>query len=259
MKPFVTIADVKMPEGGQLALVEHDGEYYLKLNGRQLMSTYAKASEEALAQYSCSRLGSHPAPRILVGGLGLGYTLKRALELVGKDAVVHVGELLPEVVAWNRELLGKVNGKLLDDPRVEVFVGDVFKLLQKSANPQYDAILLDLDNGPVSMMKPENSRVYDREGFARIKNALLPEGCAAFWSASEDFNFVNRLSRAGFRVETFAAPNHEGARQAVHRIYVATRRPPKEPMELQPSPKEGFRPGRTKEGFRSGRPKPRRR
>ncbi len=242
MKPFVTIAQVRMPGGGQLALLEHDGEHYMKLNGRQIMSTYATASELALAQHSCARLARYPEPRILIGGLGLGYTLKRVLELVGKNAVVHVGELLPEVVAWNRELLRKVNGKLLDDPRVEVFVGDVFALLRKSATPRYDAILLDLDNGPVSMMKPENSRVYDRQGFARITSALLPEGCAAFWSASEDFSFVNRLNRAGFQVETFAAPNHERAKQAVHRIYVATRRPPKpEPDEAGTFPKEGHR------------------
>lgn len=227
MKPFTTIAQVRTPDGAQLALLEHDGEHYLKLNGRQLMSTYATASELALAQHSCARLARHTGPRILIGGLGLGYTLQRVLELVGKNAVVHVSELIPEVVTWNRELLRNINGKLLDDPRVEVFVGDVFALLKKSAAPRYDAILLDLDNGPVSMMKPENSRVYDRQGFAKITSALLPDGCAAFWSASEDFAFVARLKRSGFDVETFAAPNHERARQAVHRIYVATRRPPK--------------------------------
>ncbi len=242
MKPFVTIAELRMPQAGLLALLEHDGEYYLKLNGRQLMSTYAKASEVALAQHSCARLARHTEPRILIGGLGLGYTLRRVLEMVSKNAVVHVGELLPEVVAWNRDLLRKVNGKLLDDPRVEVFVGDVFNLLKKSAAPRYDAILLDLDNGPVSMMKPENSRVYDRQGFSRIMSALLPDGCAAFWSASEDFEFVNRLKRAGFDVETFAAPNHERAKQAVHRIYVATRRPPKPESDEADGPaRETFR------------------
>jgi len=242
MKPFVTIAELRMPEAGLLALLEHDGEYYLKLNGRQLMSTYAKASEVALAQHACAHLARHEAPRILIGGLGLGFTLRRVLEMVSKKAVVHVGELLPEVVAWNRELLRKVNGKLLDDPRVEVFVGDVFNLLKKSAEPRYDAILLDLDNGPVSMMKPENSRVYDRQGFSKIMSALLPDGCAAFWSASEDFEFVNRLKRAGFDVETFAAPNHERAKQAVHRIYVATRRPPKPESEgIDTTAREPFR------------------
>jgi spermidine synthase len=243
MKPFNTIAQVRTPDGAQLALLEHDGEHYLKLNGRQLMSTYATASELALAQHSCARLARHAEPRVLIGGLGLGYTLQRVLELVGKKAVVHVSELIPEVVAWNRELLRKVNGKLLDDPRVEVFVGDVFALLNKSAAPRYDAILLDLDNGPVSMMKPENSRVYDRQGFAKITNALLPDGCAAFWSASEDLSFVARLKRGGFDVETFAAPNHERAKQAVHRIYIATRRPPKPEAgeEMEHAPREASR------------------
>jgi spermidine synthase len=234
MKPFQTLAQVRTPDGGQLALLEHDREYYLKLNGRQLMSSYATASELALAQHSCARLAGQTEPRILIGGLGFGYTLKRVLELVGKNAVVHVAELIPEVVTWNRELLRNVNGKLLDDPRVEVFVADVFKLLLRSAAPRYDAILLDLDNGPVSMMQPENSRVYDRQGFARITRALLPDGCAAFWSASEDLPFVHRLSHAGFDVQTFPAPAHERAKQANHRIYIATRRPPKtEPEELK--------------------------
>jgi spermidine synthase len=223
MKPFQTLAQVRTPDGAQLALLAHDGQHYLKLNGRQLMSTYATASELALAQHSCARLARHAAPRILIGGLGLGYTLQRVLELVGKNAVVHVAELIPEVVTWNRELLRGVNGQLLDDPRVEVFVADVFALLKRST--RYDAILLDLDNGPVSMMQPENSRVYDRQGFARITRALTPEGCAAFWSASEDQPFVSRLSHAGFNVETFAAPAHERAKQATHRIYIATRRP----------------------------------
>jgi len=149
------------------------------------------------------------------------------LELVGKGAIVEVAELIPEVVTWNRELLQGVNGKLLDDPRVKVIVGDVFKLLKRPDAPRYDAILLDLDNGPVSMMQPENSRVYERQGFARLARALETDGCAAFWSASEDLPFVNRLSRAGFEVETFAAPAYEGAKQKNHRIYIATRRPPK--------------------------------
>jgi spermidine synthase len=231
MKPFQTLAQVRTPDGAQLALLSHDGEHYLKLNGRQLMSTYATASELALAQHSCARLARVAEPRILIGGLGLGYTLQRVLELVGRNAVVHVAELIPEVVTWNRELLRGVNGKLLDDPRVEVFVADVFALLKRSAAPRYDAILLDLDNGPVSMMQPENLRVYDRQGFARITRALLPGGCAAFWSASEDQPFVTRLSRAGFNVETFPAPAHERAKQAIHRIYIATRRPPKPESE----------------------------
>lgn len=231
MKPFNTLAQVRTPDGATLALLEHDGEHYLKLNGRQLMSSYATASELALAQHSCARLAAHPEPRILIGGLGLGYTLQRVLELVGKNAVVEVAELIPEVVEWNREFLREVNGKLLDDPRVKIIVGDVFKLLLRSAAPRYDAILLDLDNGPVSMMQPENSRVYDRQGFARITRALLPEGCAAFWSASEDQPFVSRLSRAGFDVQAYPAPAHVRAKQANHRIYIATRRPREEKPE----------------------------
>ena len=234
MKAFTTLAQVRTRDGATLALLEHDGEHYLKLNGRQLMSSYATASELALAQYSCARFTRDPAPRILIGGLGLGYTLRRVLELVGEGATVDVAELVPEVVTWNRELLLGVNGRLLDDPRVHIFVGDVFKLLKRPEGPRYDAILLDLDNGPVSMMQPENSRVYDKQGFARITRALEPDGCAGFWSASEDLPFVCRLTRAGFDVETFAAPAYEGAKQKNHRIYIATQRPP----EPEPEPED---------------------
>lgn len=222
MIPFRTIAQTRTPDGSLLTLHEHDGEHYLKLAGRQLMSTYSTTSELLLGEVACEGLARARSPRVLIGGLGLGFSLKRVLEIVGAQAVVHVAELLPEVIAWNRELLGKVNGRLLDDPRVEVFAEDVFKVIRRAPAAPYDAILLDMDNGPTSLVQKGNSRIYERQGFARIARALVPGGRVAFWAATEEPGFVTRLSKAGFRAEAIEAKAHPTAKRAAHRIYVGT-------------------------------------
>jgi spermidine synthase len=168
-------------------------------------------------------LGRVAAPRVLIGGLGLGFTLKRVLELVGKKAVVHVSELLPEVVQWNRELLGKVNGELLKDPRVEVLIQDVFQVLRGvSGAARYDAILLDVDHTPASWVQVKNARLYERAGFRAVGRALAPDGLVAYWSAGEEPLFVQRLGQAGFQVQTHEAKAHPTAKRAVHRIYVGS-------------------------------------
>jgi spermidine synthase len=141
-----------------------------------------------------------------------------------KDARVHVAELLPQVVAWNREYLAEVNGKLLDDPRVEIFVEDVFKVIARAATAPYDAIMLDVDNGPIAMVQDGNARLYQDAGFAAITQALKPGGIVAFWSASNDHAFAKRLERAGFSVQVIAAKVHERAKRSSHTIFVAKRR-----------------------------------
>lgn len=236
MKPFLTLARADMPDGSQLTLQEHDGEHYLKLNGRQLMSTTSTSSELLLAQLACEPFMQEPRPRVLIGGLGLGYSLKRVLELLGKNAVVHVAELIPDVVEWNREFLGKVNGALLDDPRVEVFAKDVFELIQRAGSPGYDAILLDVDNGPTSFVQAQNSRLYSWRGFDRLAKALNPGGRATFWSAVEERGFFRRLTQAGFKVEAVEARAHERAKRFAHWIYVAEWRgaPDREELEERP-------------------------
>ena len=148
MKPFRNLAQTHTPDGSRFSLHEHDGEFFLKLNGRQLMSTTSTSSELLLAQLPCDGLERKPGASVLIGGLGLGFSLQRVLELVGPNATVHVAELLPEVVDWNREFLGSVNGALLNDPRVKVLVRDVFEVIRQAPKPSYDAILLDVDNGP---------------------------------------------------------------------------------------------------------------
>ncbi len=222
LKPFRILAETQTPDGSRLCLIEHDGEFFLKLNGRQLMSTTATTSEIVLADLPCRRFGVRPEVRVLIGGLGLGFSLKRVLDLVGRDAEVHVAELLPEVVAWNREFLRGVNGKCLDDRRVKVFTDDVFAMIRR-ASSVYDAILLDVDNGPTSFVQTGNARIYSRRGLEAIGRALKPGGKVAFWSACEERGFVEQLGRAGFRATSVPAKSHTTAKRFAHVIYMAER------------------------------------
>ena len=259
MKPFHNLAQIQSPDGSRITLHEHDGQYYIKHNGRQLMSTIATVSELLLADYGCRNLRHAPEPRILIGGLGLGFTLKRVLEIAGPRAVVHVSELLPEVVQWNRELLRHVNGRLLEDPRVEVLVKDVFKVLRATtAENAYDVILLDTDHTPSSWVTSANARLYDRGGFQSVARALRPNGLVAYWSAQAEPEFVQRLGRAGFHVTTFDAKAHPTAKRAAHRIYVGERIPAPAPDADSPKPaaggpRRGSRPAHPPSHFRSKR------
>jgi spermidine synthase len=223
MKPHRTLAETRTPDGSRLTLHEHDGDISMKLNGRQVMSSAATASEIQLAEIACDVHPPLQNPRILVGGLGLGFTLRRVLELVGPHATVHVAECIPEVVAWNRELLGPESQAMLKNPRVSVVIADVFNLIKKStaAADRYDAILLDVDNGPVAMVKTGNQRLYSRRGIATIVRALNPGGRVAIWSADEDKPFFERLEREGLHVQSFDAKSHDRAKRAAHRIYLA--------------------------------------
>lgn len=203
-----------------LTLTEHDGRFHLRLNGRSLMSTGQTASEIQLAEAAGSVL-MHPGARVLIGGLGFGYTLRRVLELTAADAEVVVAEILPPVVQWNRQHLREVNGALLDDPRVRLHLGDVFAAMAGAKRGAFQAILLDVDNGPVAMVNAQNARLYARRGLAEVRRALAPGGIAAFWSAGEDRAFPNRLREAGFEVEVQHAKAHARAKRDAHVIYVA--------------------------------------
>jgi spermidine synthase len=177
-----------------------------------------------LARLACARSHAPAKARVLIGGLGFGFTLRQVLEIVGAEACVQVAELLPEVVAWNREFLSSVNGLLLDDTRVEVFVEDVFQVISRAPAGHYDAILLDVDNGPVAMVQDGNARLYQTQGFAVITQALKPGGRVVFWSASTDHAFAKRLAKAGFKVETVAAKAYPQAKRSTHTLFVADRK-----------------------------------
>jgi spermidine synthase len=218
-----------IPGGGELRLFR-DGEHYvIKLaDGGDLMSTRQHGSEEALAQLACARIAARPGARVLVGGLGLGFTLAAALRHLQADAEVTVAELVPGVVTWNRELLGDFAGQPLRDARTRVHVGDVAALIRGARQP-WDAILLDVDNGPDGLSQAANSRLYSVAGLRAAHAALraggpgaLPAGVLAVWSAHPDPRFTQRLQGSGFTVEEVPA-RALGKRGMRHLIWLAAR------------------------------------
>ena len=222
MKPTTTLARAVTPDGQALVLQEHDGHFFMKVGGVPLMSTSAAASEQMMADLAC---GSLPArARVLIGGLGFGFTLRRVLELCPADGSVEVAELLQVVVDWNRDFLGEINGHLLDDPRVEVRVRDVSELLDRAGEGRYDAILLDVDNSPDPLVQQGNAGLYDRGGIGRVRAALSPGGCVVYWSANEDAAFARELGRVfGGRVECIGAKAYPKAKRFTHTLFVARR------------------------------------
>lgn len=224
MQPFLTIAEAETAEGAKLTLHRRGQEFFLRVNGQALMGTNAPESERMLAELGCEGLRGKRGVRVLIGGLGFGFTLRAVLELLGEDGLVQVAELLPEVVAWNREHLAEVNGLLVDEPRVRMVLGDVYELMLKGEAERYDAILLDVDNGPVAMVQEGNGRMYQADGLAMIGRVLKPGGCVAFWSASGDPAFVRRLAKAGFAVQVEAVKAYAQAKRKVHTIFLGRRK-----------------------------------
>ncbi len=224
MKPTRNIAETRTPDGARFSLHEHDGQYSLKLNGAQLMTSGWTLSEAMLADAACRFCDKPRSPRVLVAGLGLGYSLKRVLELVGKSAKVCVAELMPEMIEWNREFLRDLNGSLLDDQRVSIFAGDVYDCIMQSGGSYYDAILLDVDNGPAAFVQTDNARLYDESGLAMVYDSLREGGCVAFWSADPEPSFLRQMRKAGFEAKEIEAKTHERAKRAANRIYVGERR-----------------------------------
>lgn len=184
---------------GELRCFRHDRDFSIWIDRTELMSSRVHESEEALAELAIERLGVREAPRVLVGGLGMGFTLARALALLPANAVIEVAELVPAVIDWNRDLLGQCAGHPLRDPRTRVFVGDVRDVI-KAAKGTYDAVLLDVDNGPEGLSRPGNDRLYDERGLAAIHAALRPDGVLAVWSSGGNDDFDARLRRT-FRVQ----------------------------------------------------------
>lgn len=182
----------------------------IRLRGAELMNSRAHQSEEKLAVLACAGLAERPRVRVLIGGLGMGFTTRAALDVLAPDALVVVSELVPEVVDWNRGPLAHLAGNPLDDPRTEVVVGDVGVRIAR-ARPPYDAILLDVDNGPDAFTAPGNARLYGHEGLVRARQALVPGGKLGVWSVEDDRTFTGRLRGVGFAVEQHKVAPHPGS------------------------------------------------
>ena len=223
MKPNLKLAEASTPDGARLTLHEHDGTYCIRVNTEKLMHSSMHASELMLGELAVAPLMSRAHPSVLIGGLGLGFTLKRVLEKLGPQSTVHVAELIPAVVTWNREFLSGLNGALLDDPRVEIFSADVWDVIAQAGRARYDAVLLDIDNGPAAMVQKQNSRLYGRDGLERIATVLKPGGRVVVWSAHPDAAFAQRLADAGFTVQVVAAKLHPNAKRPACTIFVADR------------------------------------
>ena len=221
MKPHITLAETMTPDGKSMALVEHDGDFSMRVDGRDLMHSSVSASELHLGEIAVEQLRGATEGRVLIGGLGMGFTLKSVLAGVGKNIAVEAVELIPEVVEWNRTFMKDLNGKLLDDPRVTVVTRDVYALLNRSKPNTYDAILLDIDNGPTAMVQKGNARLYTRQGLQQIRRALKAGGRVAIWSASVDTQFEARMKSMNFRIEAVPARLHKNARRSTYTIYVA--------------------------------------
>ena len=201
MRPWDIIDHEPLPyEEGTIFLIARGGEYAIHVNGRELMGNREHGSEDALADLACDRLGELEDAKILVGGLGMGFTLAAALRRIGPNGQVTVAELMPAVVRWNREWIGRAAGHPLRDPRVAVHIGDVGDLVERPP-VQWSAILLDVDNGPRALTRPNNAWLYTTQGLAHARQSLKPGGVLAIWSADGDGRFTRRLRKGGFNVE----------------------------------------------------------
>jgi spermidine synthase len=212
-----------IPGGGELRLIRRGDDYWIMLGANALMSTRLRGSEEALATLACERIAGRRAPAMLVGGLGMGFTLRAALAALPREARLVVAELVPAIVAWARGPMAHVHGASLDDPRVRVAERDVGDLIA-AARSSYDSILLDVDNGPDALSRDTNDRLYDLEGLRRARAALRPGGLLGIWSAAPDPAFRGRLSKAGFAVEEVTVRAHAGRKGTKHVIWLATAR-----------------------------------
>jgi spermidine synthase len=223
MLPWILLDSTKVPgNGGELTLHQRGDEFSIRIKGHgELMNSRIHGSEDALAELTCTRLVDCEKPGLLIGGLGMGFTLATALQHVNEQAQVTVVELVPAVVKWNRGPLGEHAGYPLRDPRVSVVEGDVAQILM-AEQQAYDAILLDVDNGPEGLTRKENDRLYSINGLNKAYAALRPQGVLAVWSAGPDNSFMQRLRKVGFEVDEVRV-RARGKKGSRHIIWFARR------------------------------------
>jgi spermidine synthase len=221
VKPWDLIGRAETPDGTDLTLMLRDKEYVIFADGKPLMSSRMHGSEEALASLGCARARTLERPTVLVGGLGMGFTLRAALDLLPADATVVVAELLPAVVEWNRGPLGHLASHPLKDCRVSMDVGDVAASI-RSASRRFDAVLLGVDNGPRPFTSSSNASLYGDRGLAALRSSLRPGGVLAVWSAWDDRKFQQRLRYAGFTISVERVRARLAKGGPKHVIFVAT-------------------------------------
>jgi spermidine synthase len=223
MNRWELVDRVSVPESeSAMSLLRRGQELAILVDGRQLMSSAVHGSEDALADLACERLGGRPAARLLIGGLGMGFTLAAALRALGPDAEVVVAELVPGVVLWNRGPIGPVAGNPLADPRASVVEGDVMDQF-RDATAAWDGILLDVDNGPTGLTRPTNDWLYAWKGLEAAHRALRPGGVLAVWSAAPDRAFTRRMERAGFDVDPVEVRSRGSKGGSRHVVWVGVR------------------------------------
>jgi spermidine synthase len=219
MKPRELLATAQIPYGEELRLYRRDTAFIIALGANELMSSRSSGSEEALALMTCDRLQTE-APHLLIGGYGMGFTLRAALARLGPQARLTVVELVPEIVEWARGPMAALTAGCLADPRVELIERDVARVI-RNATRAYDAILLDVDNGPDGLTRADNDQIYTTHGLVAAKVALKPNGVLAIWSAAPDERFARRLKHAGFQVEEVMVRAGRGGKGARHIIWFA--------------------------------------
>lgn len=223
MVPRVLIDTADIPGGGSLRLIQRGPEFSIMLGANELMNSRVRGSEEALATLAIDRMPARADPTMLIGGLGMGFTLRAALGRLGAGAAVTVAELVPQVVDWGRGPMAAVFADSLDDPRVTIRVEDVRATIA-AARAAYDSILLDVDNGPDGLTQSANNRLYGLAGLESARLALRPGGVLAIWSAGADAAFTRRLGDAGFAVEEVVARSSGKGTGQRHVLWFATKR-----------------------------------
>jgi spermidine synthase len=224
--PWLLIDTAKVPGGGELRLVRRGTEFSIRLGPNELMNSRAGGSEAALATMACERIRAVLRPQLLIGGLGMGFTLRAALAALDAQARIVVAELVPAVAAWARGPMAEVLGESLSDPRVRLREADVGELIRQERSA-FDAILLDVDNGPAGLSRTANDGLYDVAGLRAAHAALRVGGVLAVWSSGPDAGFTRRLRKAGFEVEEVAVRANGARGGARHVVWIAGRAPGK--------------------------------
>ncbi|MCH6257847.1 spermine synthase [Puniceicoccaceae bacterium K14] len=221
MKPQIKLAEAKTSDGSTLALFTHDGKYSIHVNNQGLMHSQTSYSEIILGELGSEKLSEDDASRVMIGGLGLGYTLKSVLSSSGEHTQIDTVELMPEIIDWNKTHLKELNESALEDPRVNLIQEDVIKVISQAKPETYNAIMLDVDNGPEALVAKGNANLYNDLGIRAVRSLLKPDGRVIYWSCSQDKKFEERLRQAGYKVKVVPAKIYKGAKRASYWLFVA--------------------------------------